>query len=131
MNAQDWIALTNDATSGDTYITEESGDELALREARRQESWQALVKLRANPHITSLPLLVLFTQSDLLEANQAGQFERKIKRVMEDHFTALEAAEKTELEEEMNHLDHTLEGQLHSRHIWSEWQVIVSSARDG
>jgi hypothetical protein len=50
---------------------------------------------------------------------------------MRDHFTALEAAEKTELEEEMNHLDHTLEGQLQSRHIWSDWQVVVSSARTG
>jgi GTPase involved in cell partitioning and DNA repair len=89
------------------------------------------VKLRSHSRITSLPLLVLFTRIDELEEKQVSRFERNIKQVMREQFAVLEAAEKTELEEEMNHLDHTLEGQSESRHIWSEWEVIVSSARSG
>lgn len=89
------------------------------------------VKLRSHSRITSLPLLILFTRFDEFEEEQASRFEQNIKQVMREQFAILEAAEKTELEEEMKHLDHTLEGQIESRRVWSEWQVIVSSARSG
>jgi GTPase SAR1 family protein len=46
MDSQDWAALAVDHNEGEAYITEESGDELAIREARRQESWQALGEYR-------------------------------------------------------------------------------------
>jgi ADP-ribosylation factor related protein 1 len=42
MDSQDWAALALKGSSEEAYITEDSTDELAMREARRQESWRAL-----------------------------------------------------------------------------------------
>lgn len=118
MDSQDWVGLTSERT-------------IEEHEAKRQESWQTLSKLRSHSQLASLPLLILFTKIDELDSDQASQFERNIKQIVGEQIDALESAEKSELEEEMNHLDHSLEGQQQTRQIWNEWQVILTSAKDG
>lgn len=127
MDSQDWFALTSGEGGNGSY----TGEEQEEHEVKRQESWHTLSKLKSHSQLASLPLLILFTKIDKLDSEQANQFERNIKQVVREQMNALDTAEKAELEEEMNHLDHTLQGQQQARQVWNEWQVILSSAKDG
>lgn len=87
--------------------------------------------LRSHSHLTSLPLLILFTRLDQLHPKRSARFQAEIKPVLEAKFAELAKTEERDLDEEMRQLDQSAQGKEHERRIWSEWQVTFSSAKDG
>jgi GTPase SAR1 family protein len=131
MDSQDWIDLVVTSDAADSNEGEK--EVRRSREARRNESWDTLASLRSQSHhLTSLPLLLIFTQFDKVDwKGTAIEFSSTLKSILQEKFDQLAKAEETELEEEMNQLDHTMEGKDYRRHIWKDWQVLTCSAKDG
>jgi hypothetical protein len=143
--------------SKDDYGDDEESKEVRL--ARMQDSWNSLgeqnrermareesddsvklllllspcssAALRSHSHLTSLPLLILFTHMDKLEPARALRFQEQITSILQERMSELSKAEETELEEEMNQFDRSAHAKESSRQIWAEWQVVTCSAKDG
>ncbi|UZJ54586.1 hypothetical protein CBS101457_003906 [Exobasidium rhododendri] len=134
INAYDWISLITIGEGEEDAQEDDDDDDTeskGVKMARAEESWKALSALRSHSHLTSIPLLILCTHMDQLDVKQAAHFEEQIKTILQERLTELRRVEDLELNDEMNRFDQSKQADDYGRHIWSEWQVITCSAKDG